>query len=151
MSDPLATVTVASPLPLTDQISSILHDLQSQAPEVLELGVKKVRTTAELQIAGFIAEWLVFLIAILIMSRVWRSWLRYYAKYRAWSRSSDGDRPDPPSDAHDGWMVASVVMSAILALIIVIQVGWYLPDQVSFLLNARYYAVLELIHQLRGL
>lgn len=150
---PPDTTSITTGLPLSDQISEILRQLQSQAPEVLEMGVRKVRTTAELQIAGYVAEWLGFLVAVLLLSRIWQSWGRKRATYLAWkegSRRGDAERPDPPSDAHDVWAGVAVIVSGILLFLIVIQVGWYLPDQVSYIVNARYYAVLELIHQIRG-
>lgn len=140
-------------LPLTDEISEILHQLQAQAPEVLEMGARKVRTTAELQIAGYVAEWVGFLVMVLLLSRVWQSWRVKRSVYLAWkegSRRAGDDRPDPPSDAHDIWAGVAVITAGILLFIIVVQVGWYLPEQVSYILNARYHAVLELIHQIRG-
>lgn len=147
MSNPIADSG-----PLATQISEILREVHDQAPEVLELGIAKVRSTAELQVGFMVGQWLLFLLAIGLMSRVWRSWRVKNDRYQEWSQGSrrGGDRPDQPSDAHDAWAVISGCASGILLLVIVIQIGWYLPDQLGFLLNARYYAVLELIHQIRG-
>lgn len=147
MTNPIDAVA-----PLAIQISEILKEVHDQAPEVLELAATKVRSTAELQIAGMAFEWLLFLVAILLMSRVWKSWRIKNARYKNWSDGDrrGGERPDQPSDAHDVWAVIAGVGSGALLFTMAIQIGWYLPDQVGFILNARYYAVLELIHQIRG-
>lgn len=139
--------------PLSTQISEILKQIQTQAPEVLEMGVRKVRTTAELQIAGLVIEWICFLVAIVLLSKAWRSWQKREAAYRAWregDRQSGGYGPDQPSDLHSIWAVIAAIVASLLLFIVVIQIGWYLPDDVSYLLNARYYAALELIKQIRG-
>lgn len=152
MFDPIVTATVTSVTPIIDQIAEILKEVHEQAPEVLELGIAKVRTQAELQIACMVLQWAAFLVAILLMSRVWKSWRIKNAKYQDWKAGSprQSERPDQTSDAHDVWAVIAGIASGILLFIIAVQIGWYLPDQVSFILNARYYAVLELIHQIRG-
>jgi predicted histidine transporter YuiF (NhaC family) len=135
---------------LTDEITAILKQLQAQAPEVLEMGVRKIRTTAELQIAGMAIEWVGFLVAAFLLIKMYRRWRKLDHAARSWKYNAHEERPDYPSDAHDVAAVVAVVFAVLLIFIVTIQVGWYLPDQVSYIVNARYYAVLELIHQIRG-
>lgn len=114
--------------PLATQISEILREVHDQAPEVLELGVAKVRSTAELQVGFMVFQWLLFLLAIGLMSCVWKSWRVKHAAYKAWRDGSRDERssssqPDDTTEAHDVWAVIAGCASGALLFVIVIQIG----------------------------
>ncbi len=113
---------------LGDQLTRILASLEKATPQVLDLATKMMRQEA---LANGITMLLCLALALVAASRLWR-----------WLRSEAGNNAD---ETQVCFAYIALGVCCVATTIVVVN----LPEQITKLSNARYYAIADLLARVK--
>lgn len=116
---------------LGEQVAHVLVALEKATPELLEMATRSFRMSAALTGAAYLV---VIVFALVVVLRATR-WFREESTQDSYQQ-------------REGLMVIAAIVIALCALAFIVGVA-NLPEQLNQYLNARYYAVCDLLRRVK--